>query len=68
MGTYASESGSYEAQALPFAKALRRLPSGVAVVTIAEDTQDRGKAATPLVHGMTARDRKSTRLNSSHRL
>ena len=54
MGTCTSEFGSYEAQALPFRKALHRFPSGVAVVTIAEGTRDHGKTATPLVHGMTA--------------
>ena len=54
MGKCASDYGSYEAQALTFRKALRRVPSGVAVVTIAEGTQDHGKTATPLVHGMTA--------------
>jgi flavin reductase (DIM6/NTAB) family NADH-FMN oxidoreductase RutF len=54
MGTCTSEFGSYEAQALPFRKALHRFRSGVAVVTIAEGTWDRGKTATPLVHGMTA--------------
>jgi flavin reductase (DIM6/NTAB) family NADH-FMN oxidoreductase RutF len=54
MGTCTGEFGSYEAQALPFRKALHRFPSGVAVVTIAEGTWERGKIASPLVHGMTA--------------
>ena len=39
---------------MPFRKALHRFPSGVAVVTIAEGTQDPGKTTTPSVHGMTA--------------
>jgi flavin reductase (DIM6/NTAB) family NADH-FMN oxidoreductase RutF len=51
MGTRTSE---HEAQALPFRRALRRVPGGVTVVTIAEGTQDHGKIPTPLVHGMTA--------------
>ena len=54
MGTRTTEHGSYEAQALPFRRALRRVPGGVTVVTIAEGTQDHGKIPTPLVHGMTA--------------
>ena len=54
MGASTSEYGSYDAQALSFRKALRRFPSGVTVVTIAEGTQDHRMKATPLVHGMTA--------------
>jgi flavin reductase len=54
MGASTSECGSYEAQASSFRKALRRFPSGVTVVTIAEGTQDHRMNATPLVHGMTA--------------
>ena len=54
MGTCASGYGPYEAQGLPFRKALRRVPGGVTVVTIAEATQDNGKIPTTLVHGMTA--------------
>jgi flavin reductase (DIM6/NTAB) family NADH-FMN oxidoreductase RutF len=49
-----SDYSSYEASALSFGEALRRFPSGVTVVTIAERTGEHRKKASPLVHGMTA--------------